>query len=466
LEIACQETRITLKIIMTKMKLPLSWSALALATVCFLMTGCVARRIAWSPDGAHAAIFAGDGLHLCGPDGALSETILPGDGLGDWFSDSRRLAVVSAVEKQSWPDMQKLLPPQDCERVEQGGKTVLEAFKAGHNFPEAFDGLTGFEDNEKNAVAVFLAQSPGTKEVVGTNWDVLQQGEANVIQIRIGTLDAGKLSFGASLVNSLRNIVDIRVSPTGVAVAYTVDRSGNPESAVLMVVPADGAAPPLLVAKNASYCADWSPDGRSLLYVRAVNPATSGDQLCLGSLTRTVVLNAAGRIEIQPKSEDLVGLLFDINNEVRRLSDGRIIFAAAEVHLPCTSLDMPQQPQLFALDPERQTAVIPLIPRSVMSKLPDSPSYYEPSPDGKRIAISADKGAVVVLTLATGALETVQAAGTGDTICAPAWRSADELCFISTANGQPAQVSLRSNGTNKVLSANWPQEARKGFLDK
>ena len=107
----------------------------------------------------------------------------------------------------------------------------------------------------------------------------------------------------------------------------------------------------------------------------------------------------------------MVGLLFDANNKVRCLSDGRIIFAAVDIHLPCTNLDMPQQPELFALDPERQAAVIPLIPRSVQGSLPANPDYYETSPDGKRIAISGEKGAVVVLTLATGELDTVQAGG-------------------------------------------------------
>ena len=139
------------------------------------MTGCVARRIAWSPDGAHAAVFAGDGLHLCGPDGALSEMILPGNGLAEWFPDSHRLAVMSEVGKQSWKDLQKVLSPEECQRVAQGGKTVLDQFKAGHNLTDALNALTGLGDYEKNAVAVYLAESEGTKEQAGTNWDALQK---------------------------------------------------------------------------------------------------------------------------------------------------------------------------------------------------------------------------------------------------------------------------------------------------
>jgi hypothetical protein len=429
------------------------------------MTGCVSRRIAWSPDGAHAAVFAGDGLHLCGPDGALSETILPGNGLAEWFSDSHRLAVMSEVGKQSWKDLEKVISPEERQRVAQGGKTVLDEFKAGHSYADAFNALTGLGDYEKSAVAVYLAEREGTKDQAGTNWDALQQKEASVIQIRIGTLEEGKLALGPPLINSLRKILDIRVSPTGTAIAYTAE--GDKENELeLLAVATDGSAPPQLVAKYTAYCSDWSVDGHSLLYARAINQAASGDQLCLGSITRRGILNAAGRIEIQTNADDLAGLLFDANNKVRCLRDGRIVFAAVDLHLPCTSLDMPQQPQLFALDPEREAAAIPLIPRAMQESLPGKTDFYEPSPDGKRIAISGEKGAVVVLTLATGKLDTVQAAGKEDTVSVPAWRSAGELCYIFTTNGQPAQVALWNHGTNRVLSANWLAEARKGFLDK
>ncbi len=450
---------------MKKMKSNGSLPFLAATFVCLLITGCVARRIAWSPDGAHAAIFAGDGLHLCGPDGALSEIVLPGEGMAEWFPDSHRLAIVSEVGKQSWKDLEKVISPEERERVVEGGKALLDQFKTGHNLTDALNTLNGLGGYERNAVAVYLAQKEGTKEQAGTNWANLRQKEASMIQICIGTLEEGKLALGPPVLNSLRKIFDIRVAPTGTAIAFTAE--GNREGELqLWVLPADGSAPPQLVANNTAVCSDWSVDGHSLVYIRAINTPPSDDQISLASLTRRGILNAAGKIQIQTKADDLAGLLFAANNKVRCLSDGRIVFASADIHLPCTALDMPQQPQLFALDPERQVGVIPLIPRSVQGSLPAKPGFYEISPDGKRVAVFATKDAVVVLTLATGALDTVQAAGSVDTVSAPAWRSASELCFISTTNGQPAQVALWNNGTTRVLSANWPAEARSGFLDK
>jgi len=200
-----------------------SMPVLAVAALCLLMAGCVARRVAWSPDGTHAAVFAGDGLRLCGPDGALSETILPGEGLAEWFADSHRLAVMSETGKQSWQDLQKVLSPEERQRVVQGGKTVLDEFKAGRGLAEAFKALTGLGDHEKDAVGVYLAEGGATKEQAGTNWEALQQQEASVVQIRVGMLAGGKLTLGPPLLNSLRKILDMRVSPAGTAIAFTAE---------------------------------------------------------------------------------------------------------------------------------------------------------------------------------------------------------------------------------------------------
>ena len=295
-----------------------------------MMTGCVARRIAWSPDGAHAAIFAGDGLHLCGPDGALSETILPGDGMGQWFSDSRRLAVVSVITGQSWQDMEKILPPQECRRAEQGGKAILDALKAGRSFTGAYNNMDGFGEYEKNASVAYLLQKEGAREQAGSYWDEMQQKQASVVQLRVGTLADGKLALGPPIVSTLRKFSDIRVSPAGTLIAYTSE-SDKDQEVELHLVPVDASAPPVLIAKSAAYCPDWSPDGRFLLYIRAINEATVGDQVCLGSLTRTAVQFTAGKIEVQTNSDDLAGLLFNVNSKVRCPPDGRIISAATSI---------------------------------------------------------------------------------------------------------------------------------------
>jgi hypothetical protein len=446
------------------------WPLAGLISLC-CFTGCVNQRVAWSPDGAHAAVFAGDGLHLCDPDGVLSELVLPGEGIAQWFPDSHRLAVVSEVPNQSWNDLDKILSPEQRKRVVDGAGVLLKQLQAGSNLDDGLKSLTAFGEYEGKAVVAYLAQSDAAKDLGENTREALRHNEAAVVRLQIATVENGKLVLGPTVLHSLRKICDLRVSPTKTAISFTSE--GDKEDVLdLMVVPADGSAPPQLVARNTAFCSDWSTDGRSLVYLASAKPGDvarggpTDDRISLGSLTRRVVLNAAGKIEIQSKAEDLAGLLFESINKVRCLSDGRIVFAAADVHLPCAALDMPQQAQLYVLDPERQTTVIPLIPRGVQEGLPVKPCFYEVSPDGKRIAILGEKGTVAVFTPATGDLQTVQAAAGGEAVSAPAWRSANELCFISSAENQPQQVSLWKEGTARALSTNWPAAVRKGFLDK
>ena len=351
-----------------------SWLPVAAVFLCLVMTGCDSRRSARSPDGAHAAIFDGDGLRICGPDGALSETVMPGEGLAEWFPDSQRLAVVCEVGGQAWQDLEKVLLPEERERVVEGGKALLDQFKAGRNLTDSLNNLTGLTDEEKNAVAACLAQKEGIKEQAGSNWDDLRQKVATLVQLRVGVFENGKWALGPPLFSSLRKFADIRVSPTGTAIAFTAE-GGQKDEFQLLVIPVDRSAPPQLVAKNTAFCSDWSVDGHSLVYVHAINGDAGGDQINLGSLTRRGVLNAAGKIEIQAKADDLASLLFDVNNKVRCPGDGRIVFAAVDIHLPASDFDTPRLPQLFALDPERQPAVIPLLPRSAQGNL----AYFKPA---------------------------------------------------------------------------------------
>lgn len=447
------------------------WSSAGVLSLCFLITGCVGQRIAWSPDGAQAAIFAGDGLRLCGPDGALSEVVLPGEGIAQWFPDSHRLAVLSELGGQSWKEVDKILSAEERKRVVEAARILLEQLKAGHNVSDGLKALTGFGEYEGKAAVAYLAQSDEAKSLPETAREELHPNDAAVIRVQVGAVENGKLVLGSTVVTTLRKILDIRVSPTEMAISLTME-GDKEDSADLLVAPVDGSGPPQLVSRNTAVYSDWSTDGHSLVYLAAAKSygAAKGppadDPISLGSLSRRAVLNAANKIEIQEKAEDLAGMLFETLNKVRCLSGGRIVFAAAEVHLPCTALDMPQQPQLYVLDPERQKAVIPLIPRGVQERLPSKPCFYEVSPDGNRIAILGEQGAVAIFTPATGDLKTVVSPGNGDAISAPAWRSATELCFISSTEGQAQQVAMWKDGKARVLSASWPAAARKGFLDK
>jgi hypothetical protein len=75
-----------------------------------------------------------------------------------------------------------------------------------------------------------------------------------------------------------------------------------------------------------------------------------------------------------------------------------------------------------------------------------------------------------VLSLADGNVTLLQAEANDDAQSYPSWRGSDEVCFLSSrptnSAGHEWEVTLWKNGTNRVISADWPAEFRKGFLEK
>ena len=457
---------------MNLMKTPRSWSAFILIALVLVVAGCVPKRIVWSPDGKLAAVLGDNGLYLCDPAGKLSDMLVPDVHVVEWFADSRRLALVREVKYKSWAEVQPLLSAEDRDRITRSGQAVFDKLKAGTEFNAALASVP--DGSDKTLACVYLKSIDGVKALAGQNWSFLEGTEVESDILQVGTVTDGKVTLGPPLVTGLRKIVELRIAPNASAIAYAVE-SGEKDDISLKVVPVDGSQPSQLVAEHAAWYPDWSADGRSLVYINTVGPAPGGDKLQLGSLARRGLLNAAGKIELQAGQDELAGLLTFPYNKVRCLGDGRIIFSAADVRLPCTALDMPERQQLYCLDPQRQATLTPLIPQSVQSSVPEMVCFFEVSPDGKRISIGGKEGDVVVLTLATGEVETVQPRITGSGgqsdhfNSVPVWRSTNELCFVSVQStnnvNQPGQIVLHENGNTRTLSTAWPAELRKGWLD-
>jgi hypothetical protein len=448
------------------MKTTHGWLVLALAGLLLLTSGCGARRVVWSPDGTRAAVLGEQGLYFSDPDGKLSGVLVSNVAMAEWFSDSHRLALVRGAKAQSWADLQAHLRPEDRDQIVQQGQTVLRELNAGNDWKAA---LNAFD--HADAIAIYLKGVDGVKEKAGVDWTDLNQKEVSIYELHVGTISGDQVTLGPALVQTLQQPLPegLRVSPAGNAIAMTTD-AGKRHGARLMVVAADGSAPGKIVSEEACAHPDWTKDGRSLLYINAFCATTSDDDTRLGALTRRQVINAAGAVEIQTDHDDLAGLLFDVNLGVRSLSDGRILFVALDVQFPITAQDMPQQPQIFALDPQRQPTLTRLMPRRTVENLPPDLGFFEISPDEKKVLMAAGKGAVLILTLADGNLTTVQAAGGDEAPAFPCWRGSDEVCYFPASPSNSAahtwEVALWKEGTNRVISAGWPAELRAGFLDK
>jgi dipeptidyl aminopeptidase/acylaminoacyl peptidase len=439
---------------------------LTLASLLLLTSGCGVRRIAWSPDGKRAAVLGQDGLYFCDADGKLSGVQVSNVAMTEWFADSQRLAIIRAANASSWPEIEAHLRAEERVQIVQQGQAVWREMSAGHEWK----GLLNLFDHP-DAVVVYLKTIDGVNQKIGPDLPMLQQKEATVFALSVGTIKSNQVILGPALVETLQQPLPmgLRVSPSGAAIALTTV-AGKRHGARLLVAASDGSAPGQIVSEEACAHPDWSKDGRSLLYVNATGAMASEDDMRLGELTRRQVINAAGAVEVQNDHDDLAVVLFDVNLGVRALADGRILFVALDVPLPVTAPEMPQQPQIFAYDPNRRPPLTRVLPRKILENLPQDISFFELSPDDKKVLMAADKGIVMVLTLADAAVTVVQGAGGEDAPAFPCWRGSDEICYFSPSPSNTAghawEVALWKNGTNRVISPGWPAEIRKGFLDK
>ena len=461
---------VNMKILSLSQSLP-GRSRLLLAGALVALAGCYTQQhIVWSPDGRSAAVITSDGLCLCDTQGNLSGLLRSNVTTVAWFSDSRRLAIGGSEPCTRWDQLASALPRETQENLRRGAGQLLEKLKKA----DAAEVLT----NEMSRSEVLLkARLLCLRDAYGDDatkalTHLPDQDLVKNLKVEVGTLTVarvveGRLETGPVLAAQLGPVTDIRLSPDNTHIAYTILEDGP---AQLWVVSASGDQPAQMVSGYATLYADWSPDGKSLMYIALANTNSTGDDaLKLASLTRQRVVDEQGCLQVQPAKEELVGMLFNDQARVRCLKDGRILFASEEWRLPAATKDLPQRQQLFCLDPERQCTLTALVPLSVQDALPASLTYFEVSPDEKRVAIGDDKSAVAIFALATGEVTVVQPRTDTDLKSIPAWRSSTQLCYIAVqdagTNRHKVEVALWQPGQTNILSQNWPEPARKGWLD-
>ena len=118
-----------------------------------------------------------------------------------------------------------------------------------------------------------------------------------------------------------------------------------------------------------------------------------------------------------------------------------------------------------------QPAVSRLVPREQESRLDQWVNLFEVSPDQSEVAFVDEKGGVFRLELASGILTEMQPdAGQDGIWTIPSWRKAGELCFArplaEPRDETTVEIVLFTNGEARSLSAHWPAQVTKGFLDK
>jgi hypothetical protein len=474
------------------------------------LTGCFPRkRVIWSPDGRWAAVLGGDGLRLCDATGKLSPPVPGVVSEAAWMPDSRRLL----VQRQdgaatSWSDAKQYLAPQRREAVKRAAERVLanalldyeswdeEALGAKSAlFVHSLGMLQGLNGDETVALMFYLKDEAAGRvpDKLKRLWKLKEFGPAFAWLLQRAEVTQNGLSLGAVVSRSFDDHEALRLSPDGAVAAYLIHVQTREAEAAprLCVLPLDGSGPPRTVANYVGKSADWSVDGRYLVFART-GQWPEKDQLVLGSISRCQVRDAGGKLLAEFGAiEDLAGVVFQPELRVRCLPDGRILFAAMDVQLPATAADMPPRGLMFAVNPGQNPVVMRLVPRASEEEVPDLVYAFEVSPDGQWASLPGGGGEVSVLNLRSGTIERiVEPFGLeGELLMVPTWRTANELCCLGPGAegsgravvnlirfnpgfGAPTQTvappSSKPGEAIEVipLSTDWPESVARSLLFK
>ena len=434
-----------------------------------ILSGCWPERIVWSPDGQRALVFGNADMYLCDGDGRLTELKgrrnLP---VATWFLDSRRIAITNGHELRKWEEIAACLTEDDRQRLiglaERFRKDIFARYRGDLG---RLPSVQERSSNDLNAIKIYLRdrQAQGLAEKLGDRWQEFLGAAVDGSVIEVLAVGKDGLKLQDTLAKTVGRIVSMRLSRGEQAIAYTVelDRKSNEHAlkpANLFVTSAKAGTASRLVAQGVNWYMDWSGDDRSLIYAAA---ETLAGRMQLGPIARRQVLGADGRLlkEFGAVHES-AGIIFDPLMRIRCLRDGRILFSSAELHFPVTPADMPQQASLFQLDPRGPATIARVLPRRAERAVPDHLHLFRISPDETKVSIPGKKGQVAVVTLATGAVQTIVAKPWEDVALVPVWRSSEELCLMVPPGSpygsakRPEIVLWSSAKKYRCISKQWP----------
>ena len=456
-----------------------------------LGTGCDLHDfIHWAPDGQHAFVQGNDGTWLVDSAGAI---LGPATDARAWLPDSHRVIAVRDVKPKTWDEYAQLIGTDNVDRVTEAADHMVNVIQGYHgtwsNFTESvsykkwervevgetYNGIWLFQ-----SVTFYLRQT--NPQAVAPILDAMSADEKakiddltpNVHEIIIRNVLPPEPPADQLLARFPFSILWASPSPTGKVIAFTAETIGRPS---LYVIPASAAGHATLVDEGVTE-GDWSADGQDLVYAKTTLPyelLSKGVQL--GTITSRQVCGSFGQMLAEfPPAKDLAGvLLSEHSTRVACLPDGRILFAAAPVHLPAITADMPGLLTVFALSSGATQSVVSVVPPADIEGLPNRADRFVLSPDKKKVAIPGNAGQVSILSLDTGKLVPLQETAVytntqNSEQLIPSWRSANEVALAVPA-GDPSgstnrvEVVLANLGGGKTaISRSWTTNITDLFL--
>ena len=438
----------------------------------------------WAPDGSRAAILTDHRLALVGADGKFSAPWSDQDGDGGrlwvegfaWLGDSSGLIVHRVRVSKNWEDLAPLLGEADRQRIESlvaHMPSLLASAVALHGDAEStaklFEYLAAGEelalsnalflslDREPEAIRSALAGAPRAL----ANLDSSRPDRAFALH-ELALVKPGEAGSGKILLRDLTNTAQIRTSPRHPYLARSVDTGKEGLHRLELISLDDGKA--LMVADEVCRSFEWTPDGRSLVFLK---PVTKGDGGLVGIERREVIQEGGGVFDplMSGASADLAYAIVPFAPRLSVLPDGSVLFASHAVTFPADPEDTPEEPRLYRVPGEGGApAMVPTEPGA----LPMDLGYFVASPDGKRIAVvESGTDAVALIDLASGKSELIANPRPGwKTRLLPSWKNADEFTF---ASGDPESKRVRwmlwKDGKSTDLSASWPERTASEWME-
>ncbi len=472
----------------------LKTAALTVLTV-FCLTACEdPRRVSWSPDGSLAAVIGGDGLRISDSEGKLGDA-KPGVELVNWFADNRHLLTVEYEKLNTWDAVRKVENPDDLRVVMDTAAKILLQSK---NYKGKTDkaSIDKFGESVKDlpftTEAVFYLRENKDKEMTANlgDWWTSVKGTVDVGVHKVHSYDVGNKTFSEDKMfyQTMRDLKEVRLSPNGRAALLVTrpersDDSGYNLTHLSFPASLDGAmATDAIVSGAAAIHPDWTADGSGFYYVEADLPVKaagapdSGNLPLIGSLRLQNTDCQTAAIKSAEKPKTLARMIFRKNCKVRALADGRVVFSAMPIQLPCGDSQLNSKQTLFVVKPKENVLVAPMMPIDAVDFDSNLIEFFETNPSGKLISIPSTTDGVFVYDVLSGNASRVNCGEFGWAsrfAFVPTWRNDDELCLSlksGKAEGKAEKDELmlwsHSKDSARSLSSSWPESVRKGFLER